>query len=188
MTEDITVKPARKLSLRTGLAALALLGAGGAVGATAARLAGPTIEVAPLTPVAIASLKTGEGLVTVRGRVGDVYGSNFILADASGRTMIEGGPRSDGLVAAGSTVTVQGWNRSGVLRASFLVGANGKVTPLGPMGHGRGHGGRHGGPDGPGRDGPGRDGPDGPGRDGPPPPPAGAAAPMPAAPVGNSAG
>ncbi len=94
MTDEIQSRPARKLSLRTGLAALALLGAGGAVGATAARLAGPAIEVAPLTPVTIASLKTGEGLVTVRGKVGEVYGSNFILADASGRTMIEGGPRS----------------------------------------------------------------------------------------------
>jgi hypothetical protein len=180
MTEDITAKPSRKPTLRTAIAAIALLGAGGAVGATAARMAGPTIEVAPLSPVAIASLKTGEGLVTVRGKVGEVYGSNFILADASGRTMVEGGPRSDSLVTAGSSVTVQGWNRGGVLRASFLVDADGKVTALGPMGHGRGgHGGRHGGPDGPGRDGPDRDGPDG------PLPPA-AAAPA-AAPIGNSA-
>jgi hypothetical protein len=182
MTEDITAKPARKPSLRMTLAAIALLSAGGAVGATAARMAGPSIEVAPLNPVAIASLKTGEGLVTVRGKVGEVYGSNFILADASGRTMIEGGPRSDSLVTAGNVVTVQGWNRDGVLRASFLVGADGKVTALGPMGHGRGHGPR-GGPDGPGRDGPDRDGPDG-----PPPPVASPAAPAPAAPTGNSAG
>ncbi len=35
-------------------------------------------------------------------------------------------------------MTVQGWNRAGVLRASFLVGADGKVTPVGPMGHGAG--------------------------------------------------
>ncbi|MEO7170845.1 MAG: hypothetical protein ABIY39_10770 [Sphingomonas sp.] len=184
MTDEITEKPARKPSLRMTLAAIALLGAGGAVGATAARMAGPSIEVAPLNPVPIASLKTGQGLVTVRGKVGEVYGANFILADASGRTMIEGGPRSDGLVTAGSSVTVQGWNRNGVLRASFLVGADGTVTALGPMGHG--HGGRHGGPNGPGREGPGRDGPD---RDGPdaPPPPAAAAPPVPV-PVGNSAG
>lgn len=178
MTEDITAKPVRKPSLQMALAAIALLGAGGAVGATAARMAGPSIEVAPLNPVAIASLKTGEGLVTVRGKVGEVYGSNFILADGSGRTMIEGGPRSDALVTAGNVVTVQGWNRDGVLRASFLVGVDGKVTALGPMGHGRGGHGPHGGP---GRDGPDRDGPDA-----PPPPPA--AAPAVPAPVGNSAG
>jgi hypothetical protein len=183
MPEEITAKPGRKPTLRTAIAAIALLGAGGAVGATAARMAGPSIEVAPLNPVAIASLKSGEGLVTVRGKVGEVYGSNFILADASGRMMIEGGPRSDGLVTAGSAVTVQGWNRSGVLRASFLVGTDGKVTALGPMGRGRGGHGRHGGPDGPGRDGPDRDGPDAP----PPPAAAAPAAPAPASPIGNSA-
>ena len=186
MTDDITATPPRKPSLRMALATIALLGAGGAVGATAARMAGPSIEVAPLNPVAIASLKTGEGLITVRGKVGEIYGSNFILADASGRTMIEGGPQSDSLVTAGSVVTVQGWNRDGVLRASFLVGADGKVTALGPMGHGRGpHGphGPHGGPDGPRRDGPGPDGPDRDGPDGPPPPVA-----APVAPLGNGVG
>lgn len=178
MTEETIEKPARKPSLRMTLAAIALLGAGGAVGATAARMAGPSIEVAPLNPVTIASLKTGTGLVTVRGKVGEVYGSNFILTDTSGRTMIEGGPRSDGLVTAGNSVTVQGWNRNGMLRASFLVGADGKVTALGPIGHG--HGGKHGGPEGPGGDGPDPDGPDA-------PPPAAAAPPVPA-PVGNGAG
>ena len=183
MTEDITARSPRKPSLRMALAAIALFGAGGAVGATAARMAGPSIEVAPLNPVAIASLKTGEGLVTVRGKVGEIYGSNFILADASGRTMIEGGPQSDSLVTAGSVVTVQGWKRRGVLRASFLVGADGTVTALGPMGHGRGPHGPHGGPDGPRRDGPGPDGPDRDGPDGPPPPVA-----APVAPLGNGVG
>ena len=39
------------------------------IGAAGARMAGPRIEVAPLSPVAIASLKSGDGLVTVRGKV-----------------------------------------------------------------------------------------------------------------------
>ena len=193
MTDEIETRRGRKLPGRAIVAAVALLGVGGAVGATAARMAGPAIEVAPLTPVTIASLKSGEGLVTVRGKVAETYGSSFVLADGSGRTLVEGGPQASGLVSAGAPVTIQGWNRDGVLRASFLVSADGKVTALGPMGHGRGP--RHGGPDGPGRDhpdGPGRDGPEGP----PPPPvaapvapaPAPAPAQAPAPAVGNSAG
>jgi hypothetical protein len=191
MTDEFEPRPRRKIPGRTILAAIALLGVGGAIGATAARMAGPSIEVAPLSPVAIASLKTGEGLVTIRGKVGEVYGPSFILADGSGRTLVNAGPRANGLVSSGATVTIQGWKRDGTVRASFLVGSDGTVTPLGRMGHG-GHG-RHGGPGGPGPDGP--DGPGGPGRDGPdgpPPPPtaapAPAAAPAPVAPVGNSAG
>ena len=141
MTDEIESQPpskmpaatstTRKLPGRTILAAIALLGAGGAIGATGARMAGPSIEVAPLSPVAIGSLKSDEGLVTVRGKVSEVYGSMFTLADGSGRTLVDGGPRSAGLIAAGTPVTIQGWNRNGVVRASFLVGADGKVTPLG---------------------------------------------------------
>ena len=192
MTDEIESRPyvtptARNRQGRTILAAIALLGVGGAIGATGALMTGPSIEVAPLSPVAIASLKSNEGLVTVRGRVGDVYGSMFTLADGSGRTLVDGGPRSDGLVAAGSQMTIQGWNRNGVVRASFLVGTDGKVTPLGPVGRPHDRHGPHGGPDGP--EGPGADRPD---RDGPPPPPPGdrAVAPPPVAPApaGNSAG
>jgi hypothetical protein len=182
MTDEIESQvpanlPARKLHGRTILAAIALLGAGGAIGATGARMAGPSIEVAPLSPVTIASLKSDEGLVTVRGKVSEVYGPMFTLADGSGRTLVDGGPRSEGLIAAGTPVTIQGWNRNGVVRASFLVGADGKVTPLG-----RPHD-RHGRHDG----GHGRDRDDRDDRAGPPPGDRDAAAP-PVAPMGNSAG
>ena len=166
---------ARKPRGRTILAAIALLGAGGAIGATGARMAGPSIEVAPLSPVTIASLKSDEGLVTVRGKVSEVYGSMFTLADGSGRTLVDGGPRSAGLIAAGTPVTIQGWNRNGVVHASFLVGADGKVTPLGAPHD------RHGPHDG----GHGRDRDD---RDGPPPPGDRDAAAPSVAPMGNSAG
>ena len=179
MTDEIETQapaklPARKLPGRTILAAIALLGVGGAIGATGGRMAGPSIEVAPLSPVAIASLKSNEGLDTVRGKVSEVYGPMFTLADGSGRTLVDGGPRSDGLITAGAPVTIQGWNRNGVVRASFLVGADGKVTPLGRP-HDR-HG-PHGGPEG--HDRGDRDGPPPPGADGPPAP---APAPAPAAP------
>ena len=186
MTDQIETQPAarapsRAVPGRTILAAIALLGVGGAIGATGARMAGPSIEVAPLNPVAIASLKSNEGLVTVRGKVSEVYGPMFTLADGSGRTLVDGGPRSEGLIAAGTPVTIQGWNRNGVVRASFLVGADGRVTPLGPP-HDR-HG-PHRGPEGRDRDD--RDGPP------PPPPPPGGrditAPPVAPAPLGNSAG
>jgi hypothetical protein len=110
----------------------------------------------------------------VRGKVSEVYGPMFTLADGSGRTLVDGGPRSEGLIAAGAPVTIQGWNRNGIVRASFLVGANGKVTPLGPRHD------RHGGPEGHDRG----------GRDGPPPPGDRDAGPPPVAPAptGNSAG
>lgn len=189
MTDAIETKPRRRIPGRAVLAAVALFGAGGAVGATAARMAGPTIEVAPLSPVAISSLRSHDGLVTVRGKVGETYGTMFTLADGSGRTLVDGGPRISGLVATGAPVTIQGWSRDGVVRASFLVGADGKVTPLGPMGHGRGrHGPGHDGPGGPGGPGgPDREGPDRDDRDGPPPPAAGGA-PVAPVPAGNSAG
>jgi len=182
MTDEIESQPpatisTRRRSGRIFLAAIALLGAGGAIGATGARMAGPSIEVAPLSPVAIASLKSDEGLVTVRGKVSEVYGSMFTLADGSGRTLVDGGPRSTGLIAAGTPVTIQGWNRNGVVHASFLVGADGKVTPLGGP-HDR-HG-PHGG-------GYGRDRGDRDDRAGPPPGDRDAAVP-PVAPMGNSAG
>jgi len=169
----------RRLSGRTILAAIALLGAGGAIGATGARMAGPAIEVAPLSPVAIGSLKSNEGLVTVRGKVSEVYGPMFTLADGSGRTLVDGGPRSEGLIAAGTPVTIQGWNRNGVVHASFLVGTDGKVTPLG------GPHDRHG-PHGREHD---RDRGDRDDRAGPPPgDPEPAAPPVALAPTGNSVG
>jgi hypothetical protein len=109
--------------------------------------------MAPGAPVAIASLPTltkplvGHRIATVRGAVAEIYGNSFILADASGRTMVELGRRADpaSLVAVKQQVTVQGRYADGVLRADFLVGADGQVTALGGGRHpGRDHGGRHG--------------------------------------------
>jgi hypothetical protein len=134
MTEELGTRPRRTFPLRTTVIAVALMGAGGAIGATAARMAGPSIEMAPVRPVAIASL-SGDGLVTVKGQVGDVFGPMFVLADGSGRTLVDGGPHGveAGLIRSGAPVTIQGWYRRGIVRASFLVGADGKVTALGPM-------------------------------------------------------
>ncbi|MES2057005.1 MAG: hypothetical protein V4564_13800 [Pseudomonadota bacterium] len=191
MTEETKTK--RTLPLKASLAAVALLGVGVAAGAAAIRVNGPSIELAPIKPVAISGLTDSTNLITLRGKVAEVYGPMFVMQDSSGKALIDGGRRhgilgmgADSPVATGATVTIQGRFHDGIVHASFLIGADGKVTTLGGPPHGP-RGPRHDGPDG---------GPEG--RDGPPPPPAdGAAPPQPAAqppvapaqPVtGNSAG
>ena len=207
----ISTPPKRRFTATTALVAAALLAVGVGGGATVAHMSAPSVEMAPANPVAITSLADGDSIVTVRGKVAEVYGPAFILADGSGRALVEAGPHrgfmggATSLVAVGQTVTVQGHFRDGTIHASFLVGADGKVTALRPMGPPRGGPGGGpdrgpGGPDGPGfRHGPhggpggpeGR-GPDGRGPDGRPdgagalPPPA--TAPAAATAVGNSAG
>jgi len=128
----------------------ALLAAGAAGGAGAVGMTRPGVEVAPIRPVAIASLAGRDGaLVTVRGKVAEVYGDRFTLSDASGKTMVDAGRDGESNVAAGQDMLVQGRYRDGQFRASFLVDGYGKVQAVGPVGH-HGHHGRAG-PEGPGR-------------------------------------
>ena len=160
----------------------ALIAAGAAGGAGAVGLTRPGIEVAPIRPVAIASLAhRDDSLVTVRGKVAEIYGDRFTLADASGKTMVDIGRGDEGAVTAGQDLLVQGRFDNGQLHASFLVDGSGRVRALSPAGR----------PPHPGRPGPaGRRGPvlDDGERGGPPPadcpvPPPGtgpAAAPAPA--------
>lgn len=161
---------------RIALAAAGLLVVGGAAGAVTVAATRPSVTMAPATPVAIRSLQS-DGIVTIRGTVAEIYGNKFVMADPTGRALVDlGREGEDGtLVAAGQPVTIQGRFEHGFVHASFLVGAGGKVTALGPLGgpprghHGPGHGpDRDGGPDG---------GPDGRQDRGPgaPPPPAGLA-------------
>jgi uncharacterized protein YdeI (BOF family) len=146
---------------KLGLAAAALLAIGGAAGAVAVAETRPPVTMAPATPVAIRSLTAG-GIVTLRGRVAEIYGNKFILADASGRMLVDTGREGDDrqLVTPGEPVTVQGRFERGFVHAAFMVGPDNKVVALGPLA---------GPPHGP----HGRRGPDG-GPDGPPPPPPGA--------------
>lgn len=146
---------------RLGLGAAVLLALGGAGGAGAVSLTRPTIEMAPTIPTAIGKLPTSSGIVTVKGRVAEVYGDRFIVQDGSGRAMVAGGRGARGAVTAGSAVMVQGRYDDGQLHASYLVDPQGRITDVAPPPPppGRGHG--------------------GPGHDGPPPPPPGAGAPPP---------
>jgi uncharacterized protein YdeI (BOF family) len=185
--------PPKRFNLRRNrlaLAAAGLLVVGGAAGAVTVAATRPSVTMAPATPTAIRSLQS-DGIVTIRGTVAETYGNKFVMADRTGRALVDLGREGDGsnLVAAGQPVTIQGRFEDGFVHASFLVAPGGKVTALGPVG-GPPRG-PHG-PGGPGRDGPGRDGPGGPGGPNapggpgaPPPPPAGMAPPPP--PMANGA-
>ncbi len=156
---------------RLALAAAGLLVVGGAAGAVTVAATRPSVTMAPATPVAIRSLGS-DGIVTIRGRVAEIYGNKFVMADQTGRALVDLGREGEdtALVTAGQPVTIQGRFDHGYVHASFLVGAGGKVTALGPLGGPRGHHGPD--RDGPGRDRPDRGGPDGGPDRGPAAPPA----------------
>ncbi len=142
---------------KLGFGAAALLALGAAGGAGAVSLTRPAVEMAPTVTTAIAKLPAGSGIVTVRGRVAEVYGDRFVLQDQTGRTMIDAGGGADASPGVGQTIAVQGRFENGQLHASYLIGQDGKVSAMGPAGgppHGRGT-------------------PERPHHDGPPPPPAG---------------
>ncbi|WP_206243622.1 hypothetical protein [Novosphingobium terrae] len=126
------------------LASAGLLALGGGVGAAIMAHSRPAVTMAPATPVAISSLANGvsDGIVTIRGKIAEVYGDKFIVADASGHTLVDVGRKgaASRLVALGQPITVQGRFSHGFLQAAFLVGADNKVEAVEPWhGHGRGH-------------------------------------------------
>lgn len=155
--------PGGKLALAA--AAVAILAAGGGIGATAVAHMKPKIEMAPAAPVAITSM-ADESIVTLKGSVAEVFGNKFVLADQSGRALIETGRAGEGgkLVKAGEEVTIQGRFDDGFVKAAFLVRADGKVEQIGGFGPKHDKKGPHGpkGPKGPKGD---DDGPRGPGGD-----------------------
>jgi hypothetical protein len=164
--------PMGRISPRTRIAAggAVLLALGAAGGAGAVSLTRPTVEMAPTVPTAIARLPQSSGIVTVKGRVAEVYGNRFVVQDGSGRTLVDAGHDGAGSIGRGNVLTVQGRYDNGQLRASYLVDPQGQVEAVGappppprPDHHRRG-----------------------PGADGPPPPPPGApgAAPPPPPPGG----
>ena len=168
MVDTNTFTKALSPKARLGLAGAALLALGLAGGAGATQLTRPSVEMAPTQAVAIASLPNRDGLVTVKGKVAEVYGDRFTLTDGSGKTMVDAG-RDGAAMTVGAPVMVQGRYDNGQLRASFLVDANGRIEPVGPRGRPHPPRGPEG-PGGPSAAGPRPGGPDG---NGPPPPPGG---------------
>jgi uncharacterized protein YdeI (BOF family) len=116
-------------------AIVAALAVGVAGGAGAMKLVRPTPEMAPMTPVAITAM-SASSLVTIKGKVAEIYGNKFILQDDSGKTLVETGPAggSGNLVKADEVVTVQGRFDDGFVHASYLVDKDGKTEALRPPG------------------------------------------------------
>jgi uncharacterized protein YdeI (BOF family) len=128
-----TERPIRRSRLKLTIAAVALVAAGGAAGAFALAETRASVTMAPATPIAIRSLAS-DGIVTIRGRVAEVYGNKFVIADATGRALVDTGPEGeDGLVKVSDPVTIQGRFDHGFVHAAFLVTPDGKVTALGPL-------------------------------------------------------
>ncbi|WP_337266039.1 hypothetical protein [Oryzifoliimicrobium ureilyticus] len=119
----------------TLVAGLAVLAIGAAGGAGAMRLMRPAPEMAPINPVAISSMPQWS-LVTIRGKVAEIYGNKFIVQDDTGRALVETGPAGeDGdLVKKDEAVTIQGRFNDGTVHASYLVHQNGATVALGPAG------------------------------------------------------
>ena len=120
-------------------AGLALFGAGllalgAAAGAVVMAETRPSVSMAPVTPVAIRSLAS-TGIVTIRGRVAEVYGNKFVVDDGTGRALVDTGPAGErrALPAAGAPVTVQGRFERGFVHAAFLVGPDARILALGPL-------------------------------------------------------
>lgn len=138
--------------------AVALLVLGAAAGASAVSHMRPSVEMAPAMPTAIAKVPQASGVVTVKGKIVEVYGDRFIMQDGSGRLLIDVGPDGSGQLRTGNALMVQGRYDNGQLRASYLVDSQGRIADVGASPHP----------------------PRGPGHDGPPPsppPPSGAAVP-----------
>jgi hypothetical protein len=117
--------------VKLGAGAVLLLALGAAGGAAVVETTRPAVEMAPASPVAISSLAQRDGIVTIKGKVAEVYGDRFILADGSGRAMVDTGHDSTS-ATTGAALTVQGRYDDGQLHASFLVDQAGNVTSVGP--------------------------------------------------------
>lgn len=117
------------------VAGVALLAVGLIAGAGAARFMG-NHEAQPLMPPVAISAMTDNGVVSVKGKVGDIFGNKFLVEDQSGRMLVDTGPAGDGgtLVAKDETVTVQGRFDDGFLHGSMIVHADGKTDLVGPAG------------------------------------------------------
>ncbi len=127
-------KPTRRFAAFV-VTAVAILALGAAAGAGAVKLTRPSVELAPITPVAISSIPD-RSLVTIKGTVAEVFGNKFIVQDESGRALVETGPAGDDgkLVALNEAVSVQGRFARGFLHASYIVRQDGSVEALRPAG------------------------------------------------------
>ncbi|MDX7952518.1 hypothetical protein P7D22_15215 [Lichenihabitans sp. Uapishka_5] len=121
----------RRVALAAALVGAAAIGAG----ATAVAQHGRRPVLVALTPAPVAAMRDGDA-VAVKGQVAEIYGNKFILADDSGRTLVETGPRGDRgtMVDKSETVTVQGRFERGFVHAMAIQHGDGHTVILGPPG------------------------------------------------------
>ena len=120
-------RPRRFGLVALGVLALGLAG-GAAAGMTLAR--GPE-DTTPAKPATVATLSES-GVMSLKGKVVEIYGNKFVLQDGSGRALIETGRAGEdgGLVKANEEITVEGRFEHGFLHARSLTHADGKVASL----------------------------------------------------------
>ncbi len=117
-----------------GLAALLAAFAIGA-GTVAVALRDRPVAVVALTPAPINAMRDWSP-VAVKGTVAEVFGNKFIVADDTGRALVDTGRDGEGaaLVTAAETVTVQGRFERGFVRAASIAHADGRSNLVGPLG------------------------------------------------------
>ncbi|MGR9190749.1 hypothetical protein [Rhizobium leguminosarum] len=122
----------RRLAIPVIAAAVGLV-IGAAGGAGAVKMMRRTPEMAPLTPVAISAMPASS-LITIKGKVAEIYGNKFVLQDDSGRALVETGRAGEGgaLVIPDEAVTVQGRFDDGFVHANYLVRQDGRTEALRP--------------------------------------------------------
>jgi uncharacterized protein YdeI (BOF family) len=123
----------RKLRAAPVIIAVLMLAAGAIIGGGAISLTRPSVMMAPMAPVAINALAQ-DSIVTVKGKVAEIFGNKFVIDDSTGRALVETGRAGeDGkIVAPDEQITVQGRFDDGFIHATFIVQADGKVEALGP--------------------------------------------------------
>ena len=133
--EPAALPPPKPPQHRNRMALAAALVAAGLVGAGATAVAQRNRQpvLVALTPAPVASMKDGN-TVAVSGDVSEIFGNKFILADNSGRALIDTGRDGEGgkLVAKSETVTVQGRFDNGVVHAIAIRHGDGRTVVLGP--------------------------------------------------------
>lgn len=117
----------RRTLLVVALVAAAAVGAG----ATALAQKGRTVTLVALAPEPVSALKDGTS-AAIKGEVAEIFGNKFVVADGSGRALVETGRRGEGgtLVAKGEPVTVQGRFEHGFLHAVAISHADGHADML----------------------------------------------------------
>ena len=125
--------PARSGVRRMVLGAALLAACGLGAGATAIAQRSHQPVLLALAPAPVSAMQDGSQ-IAVRGQVSEIFGNKFILADDSGRALIDTGRKGeDGtLVARSDTVTVQGRFEHGFVHALAIQYGDGRTVVLGP--------------------------------------------------------